>query len=95
MQAMITLVISTWSIRLKEFHVKHPDKDISERLTEVEYLEEVDKWLSMIWERLTQEYRLNTHVTLQGLKMMNEIKELKNDNKRLEADLKTLKENIK
>lgn len=95
MMSFIGLVIAQWSIRLSEFEIKYPDKDITERRTEIELLEEVELWMTNLWERTLQEYRLNTHLTLQNLKLQKEIEGKDKYISKLQKELKDVKENIK
>ncbi len=95
MMGHIGIVIAQWSMRLTEFEIKHPEKDVSDRREEIEYLQEVENWMRNLWDRTIQEYRLNTHVTLQSLKLLNEIKEKDKYIKQMENELSEVKENIK
>ena len=95
MMSFIGRVIAQWSMRLTDYEIEHPDKDVTERRTEIEYLQEVESWMWTLWGRLMQEYRLNHHLTHESIMLQKEIEGKDKYISKLQQELKEVKENIK
>lgn len=94
-QYELLAVIGMLTRKLDEYKKKNPQKDVTEQEKLIEYLEEVEGWIFIVWEDAMTEKIFNRNQTIQYLNKVLELRDANTEIKRLEDDLKTLKENIK
>jgi len=94
MQGDMATLIASLQIKLAEYVKKNPVKDVVEQQLLIDYMEEIQRWMALVWDEALQLDAVNRYLTELLLRKELQIREKDGRIKELEQELVNLKENI-
>ena len=63
MQGDMAMVINSLQVKVDEYVKNNPEKDVVDQQVLIEYMEEIQRWMNLVWDEAITLDKFNTYLT--------------------------------